>query len=470
VHADPQRPGWVTIAPGYAISCCGDDILVCEPAPYDLRPHGGRGKDTCLDLADPPPEPAESVVIAGFQYRADEVRVLDLAIGYDEKLENPQTALNRSDCRGATNCEYSRAREWYKFMPQVAYHGSDTQAAAAARWRRDYDRCLDVVRAFQKKFPDFSRPYPDDIRAWLLKWLTGHPLGEFSFLRDQIADLEPLIELSQEAEVARVLFWMVQDCRNAFLSRGCHGCDEADGGVPLARVWLYVPANGQEDDCRVLHIDNYPPYRRPLGLDCWPAPPGMVNLGQIIWRRRDEACAILAELGVPNGGVTMVRLPSTVAGLLDLLECDLLAPYGDAVTLQLIDPGVPYDKWSEVATPLARVVGVCGAADKRPPNLQGYKTRVASETASGAARGPASPAPYTQDRPLTEAQEVPDDLTRVKGIKAKLQERLRQEGIVSYRQLAAMSPERLRQFIPNYGNDRINALKEEARKLAQGKG
>src|SRR5262247_2025944 len=29
VHCYAQKPGWVLVKPGYAISCCGDDIIVC---------------------------------------------------------------------------------------------------------------------------------------------------------------------------------------------------------------------------------------------------------------------------------------------------------------------------------------------------------------------------------------------------------------------------------------------------------
>src|SRR5262245_25466521 len=36
VSCDPQKPAGVLIHPGYAIDCCGNDIVVCTPSSYSL--------------------------------------------------------------------------------------------------------------------------------------------------------------------------------------------------------------------------------------------------------------------------------------------------------------------------------------------------------------------------------------------------------------------------------------------------
>ncbi|HEX8674015.1 MAG TPA: hypothetical protein VF710_19105 [Longimicrobium sp.] len=36
VRCDPERPGWVVVEPGYAVDCCGRDIVLCEPVRMDL--------------------------------------------------------------------------------------------------------------------------------------------------------------------------------------------------------------------------------------------------------------------------------------------------------------------------------------------------------------------------------------------------------------------------------------------------
>ncbi|HEX2203710.1 MAG TPA: carboxypeptidase-like regulatory domain-containing protein [Longimicrobium sp.] len=36
VRCDPENPGWVIVDPGYAVACCGGDLVVCEPVRLDL--------------------------------------------------------------------------------------------------------------------------------------------------------------------------------------------------------------------------------------------------------------------------------------------------------------------------------------------------------------------------------------------------------------------------------------------------
>lgn len=36
VRCDPERPGWVVVEPGYAVDCCGNDLVLCEPVRMDL--------------------------------------------------------------------------------------------------------------------------------------------------------------------------------------------------------------------------------------------------------------------------------------------------------------------------------------------------------------------------------------------------------------------------------------------------
>src|SRR5713101_5540164 len=36
VRCDPMNPASVVVTPGYAVSCCGEDIVVCKEYPVDL--------------------------------------------------------------------------------------------------------------------------------------------------------------------------------------------------------------------------------------------------------------------------------------------------------------------------------------------------------------------------------------------------------------------------------------------------
>ena len=53
VRHDPAHPGTVEVGPGYAISCCGDDIIVCEPTTKDLSTECQDLKDECYDPSGP---------------------------------------------------------------------------------------------------------------------------------------------------------------------------------------------------------------------------------------------------------------------------------------------------------------------------------------------------------------------------------------------------------------------------------
>ena len=52
VSCDQENPGHVIVEPGYALDCCGNDILVCEPARFDLSDACRREEDPCVTLGE----------------------------------------------------------------------------------------------------------------------------------------------------------------------------------------------------------------------------------------------------------------------------------------------------------------------------------------------------------------------------------------------------------------------------------
>jgi uncharacterized repeat protein (TIGR01451 family) len=354
--------GWIAIEPGYAVSCCGDDIVVCETDRLDLRQYCTREKDECASLEQKQPDKRK--IDFGFcEFPAAEVRLLDLYISYDEKKEDPVTALGRTSCHEVAECEYSRTREHYRLVPRPAYSGSNPVKVAADAWRRSYDRCLDVLNKFQQKFG--APEYIDDdtaesMRKWLSGWLTEHPLHHFCFLHDCICDGETF-DLTDVCDLVKILFWIVQDCRNSFCD--CHSCSEDENGVPLARIWIHMPEDDRERPCRVIHIDAYPPYRRLIQRDCWPAPLGKVNAAQVLWHWKADACATLSDLGVIIAGSERLTLPCTIAGLYDLLDCDPFVACNEPIILQTYDDIVKKPD-ALGHDPAGRVVGFCAARDE----------------------------------------------------------------------------------------------------------
>jgi hypothetical protein len=355
---DEARQGGIIVRPGYALSCCGDDIVVCEDAPLDLSSACDEGPDPCEELeaqdwrraVDRPRSPGRVEKSPGTNETDNgaspsEPVAVDVYISYGEEHSDPQAALARSACGETGRCEYAHTRETYSLSWQPGGSG-DPLTYAALRWRERYDEALEVIDAFRAAFQTLEGGQGEAVRSWLLRWIDAHHPHHFCFVRDRVCDAEA-DALTDESRLTELLFWIAQDRRNQVLSCPCHGCGPAAGGVPLGRVWV-VP--GRKGGCRIAGIDPFPPYRRPLSGECWPAGLGYVNAGQVIWHRRTEACVRLADLGVRVKEVTEFEPPPTLAELRSALACDPLVPCGEERTL------LAYE-----VEPLGeRVVGLCG--------------------------------------------------------------------------------------------------------------
>ena len=79
-------PTTVIVTPGYAVDCCGNDVVVCEDAPLDLKKYCRDDPDPCADLR---PETDEEVVLG------DRLRAIDIYLQYDEQSADPTTAMGR---------------------------------------------------------------------------------------------------------------------------------------------------------------------------------------------------------------------------------------------------------------------------------------------------------------------------------------------------------------------------------------
>jgi hypothetical protein len=322
VHADPdpKQPARVLVSPGYAVSCCGDDVVLCAEAGLDLRDACREDKDPCADLRRSAGDAAPTE------------RAVDLFLRYREEPAEPQTALGRSACREVSTCEPSRVRESFELVWRPAVPGSDPRAAEARLWEEAYRRCEEVAEAFFRQFGGADTRDPREIRRWLLGWIDAHPLHQLRFVRGRVCALSD-DEIVRDDRLGPILYWLIQDCRNAFLHCDCHACPES-AGVPLARVCL----GGGPRDCRIVSIDPYPPYRRPLGPECWPAPPGKVNLGRLIWQREEEVRAALAGLGILIKESRPFAPPTVLRAKYRRLSGPVFAAPGEPVCLQVFVP------------------------------------------------------------------------------------------------------------------------------------
>jgi hypothetical protein len=271
VRRNPKQPSQVLISPGYALDCCGEDIVVCKETALDLQ--GACPSEDCdCDGSD------------GKTSQSQTDSVVDIFVSYKEQQIRPKHAMVRGDCPPVNNpCENSRTLETFQLSWRKAKDGDPAQAKADV-WLNGYKTCLDEICQLERLI-NSDKGKTQEV---LLRWIKEYPLKQFVEVEEKLR--------SNNFNPNEILFHLMQDCRNAYLSCDCHGCD--DHHVPLARVHV---RRGEDEcgrpECRVVCIDPYPPYRRPLSRDCWPAPLGQINFGYLIWHRWEEVCLELRRLG-----------------------------------------------------------------------------------------------------------------------------------------------------------------------------
>jgi hypothetical protein len=337
------QPGLVTISPGYAVDCCGDDIVVCAETTLDINKL----------LQQPPaqcdPATGKSRVSVGKTVRAGDWVIVDVSIAYAEENIIPTTTLGRPACGQAAACEYSRAKESYTLnavevirvtkdelskpldearlqeesvkrhvididglgvdevrgnSPWLRLKSPDPNQATLYQWVRDFIACRKSVLDLNL---DVGMPLTD-IRQKLGAWHAAHPAYQFSYLDDFYTTTEDsdewldknIIQFSMEGQntspIAEFLFLSMQDCLHHFLEKGCAAC--TNESVRLARVWLNSTVSQGKLSYSVNRISGIPPFRREEGPYMLPAPSGCVNLGEVIWRNPRDAAMKLAEYGV----------------------------------------------------------------------------------------------------------------------------------------------------------------------------
>lgn len=108
VRCDPCCDGSVTVEPGYAIDCCGNDIVLCQSETFNIL--------DCLEKQRQEEEPYCGTKIRTPKTRKDEpAKEYCLVLFYDEEPAKPITALIRDNGCSNTRCEPSRIRETFRF-------------------------------------------------------------------------------------------------------------------------------------------------------------------------------------------------------------------------------------------------------------------------------------------------------------------------------------------------------------------
>lgn len=430
--------GHVSIRPGYAVDCCGNDIIVCERAGFDLTKFCKPEQDPCADRPTPRPVPepggAVNVSFGGWTLPRSEVQAVDLFVRYAETAGDARTALARGGCAPAEACEYTRTREGFEFYATKVEHCEHAGGLEGEAWGNDYRSPL--FRLIQ------SLQGLQDAQDWrrtaerLEQWLKGNPLHSFCFVREWLCDiLRGTDAPAQQNWFDQMAFWIIQDWRNQHLRCDCHPCGP-DAGVPLARVWLWRQTDAdRKHRCKVVNVNYYPPFRRPLQQDCWPAPPDQINLARYIWQPMDGVASELYKLNI--------ELVRTQRFAFNSLK-DLYAQFINEV--MYVSSWVPYTDRGTLVVYYAD--DNCGRARVVYFRMERWRndevlTRDARAIGTAVERAP-EPAPEVS----TLAPDHPSlDLRNVRGIGDATANKLKDGGISNLRELANADPVRVKEAL-----------------------
>jgi hypothetical protein len=300
VRCDPASPGGVIVGPGYARSCCGDDIVLCADVSVDACACG-------------PPDPCCGDAGQGDPGGGDQPRrrAVDLYLRYTETPQDQATVRASCGCGGHDSVQYERVTEGGTVVCRpVADPSTDPETLAAREWDRGYAASATVVADYLREVSD--RAAIKDRLKWILGWIDRAQDDALCCIRDGLCR-----DGFGEAGAAGALVEIVYALRSRYLETTYGQC-QCPAGVLLARVWL------REDDqsrCTVECIDAYPPFRRGITAPGWPRLPGFINVAGLIWQRRAIACEQAGRLGLRVNWSPYLA-PKRVADLAGLFDGD----------------------------------------------------------------------------------------------------------------------------------------------------
>jgi hypothetical protein len=294
----------VWINSGYAVDCCGNDLVVCEPMCVDLsavcRPIDDPCADPCWppvkrDPQAPPVDRRPPMRLDDLEIRDEEQLIVDLYLQYGEQPVSGQRPLFRGACADLEACEPSRMLERpipkLVARPLASIHDDDqVEDDEVARIRSLVRDQIARIRAL------LEGADIDTLVRRLGKWRVYG----VCLVRDYVRAQQAL----DTQKLATIGSWLLLDWLMHQFMCECRTC-RTDDGVPLARLWLWRK-DGRTECCRPLSISNYPPFRRELHRDCAPVSPSSVDL-----RKWYGAAADHAEAAMQREGIKVVRSKAT---------------------------------------------------------------------------------------------------------------------------------------------------------------
>lgn len=300
----------VWIGNGYAVDCCGNDLVVCEPIPVELGCVCRPLDDPCADPCFPPvkrdPQVAATdglpdVDLDGLRIPGGEQLIVDLYLRYAEQPMSGQRPLFRGACADTEACEPSRLLERpvpkLVARPLASLHEEEPpDDAELVRLRK---RFQDQIKRIRDLFADADR---DTLIRRLGKW----PIYGVCLVLDYVRAQQTL----DDERRAKIGAWLLLDWLTHQFLCECRTC-RTDEGVPLARLWLWRK-DGRTECCRPLAIDSSPPFRRELARDCKPIAGSRIDLRNWFGTRAEDAMMAMRREGIRVEGTEEVTSHETL--------------------------------------------------------------------------------------------------------------------------------------------------------------
>jgi hypothetical protein len=193
VRLHPTCEGSVVVESGYAIDCCGNDIVLCDPAEFDVLKYI---KD--LQLSG---DPYCGEKITSSSVKCDEgSKTYRLLLFYDEQPTKPITALIRDNGCSNSRCEPSRTLEFYRLELVEQPDKLTAEARGLSAQISSYSfvdsvlKCLQqwqVLRAFAKAGQSYHKELLENKKLQTYYDSTKHLLNEMERHANDLYKSEP---------------------------------------------------------------------------------------------------------------------------------------------------------------------------------------------------------------------------------------------------------------------------------------
>lgn len=261
---------FVWLNQGYAIDCCGNDLVVCDPLRIDLASICRPPDDPCDPLTRRNPagqastQPARDrgdVVDPCFIADTKNLFAVQVSLRYHEDLAQGQRAMFRSGgaCADNAACEYARVLErpcvHLECVPMPPEQDDDPDEFEM--WKEQLAKgvkqiAIEVVAAV--------RVGPEGV----LKYLRAHPPYQACYLKELVCCLRDSDTKLSEESMSQLGHLLLLDRIVGELGTcNCFDC-RPDTGVPLGVVIMRRSTTAGRTTCTVYKIDPRERYRRYL--------------------------------------------------------------------------------------------------------------------------------------------------------------------------------------------------------------